>query len=94
MAEKKSSVWAYFDVKITDNSKAVCKHCYTELSRGKTNTPKSCSTSSLLTHLRSKHPILYSEMNSIKTTMAAAVEVATATSSNAVYYFLFIVYLK
>ena len=94
MAEKKSAFWAYFDVKITNNSKAVCKHCYTELSRGKTNTPKSFSTSSLLTHLRSKHPILYSEMNSLKTSMAAAVEVATATSSNTVYYFLFIVYLK
>ncbi|ESN90785.1 hypothetical protein HELRODRAFT_182611 [Helobdella robusta] len=70
MAEKKSGLWAFFDVKTNDKSKAVCKECNAVLSRGKPDNPKSFSTSSLITHLRSKHPLQYHNMNSLKSSIA------------------------
>ena len=64
-----------------DNSKAVCKQCNVELARCKPDKPKTFSTTSLISHLRSKHPVQYDEMNSRKTAIAVAAEGATATAT-------------
>jgi len=74
MAEKKSLVWQYFDVLKNNNSKAGCKHCNCVLSRGKPDKPKDYSTSSLIAHLRSKHPDLYKEMTNLKSSVSLAAD--------------------
>lgn len=79
MGERKSVVWNYFDIKINDNSKAVCKECDTVMSRGKSDKAHDYSTSSLMKHLRSKHPALYNELNNQKISVASAKENATAS---------------
>lgn len=52
--KKCSIVWQFFDVKFLDESKAVCKLCHVEISRG-TMKDRRFTTSALNTHLRSRH---------------------------------------
>ena len=52
--KKCSIVWQFFDVKFLDESKAVCKLCHVEISRG-TVKDRRFTTSALNTHLRSRH---------------------------------------
>ena len=52
--KKSSVVWDFYDVKYTDDSKAVCTLCNTEISRGSAK-DRRFSTSALYTHLRAKH---------------------------------------
>ncbi|XP_065650990.1 zinc finger BED domain-containing protein 4-like [Hydra vulgaris] len=60
--DKSSPVWEFFKLKDSDSSKCQCLLCPSILSRGKAGEPKKFSTSSMITHLRSKHPLEYNEM--------------------------------
>ena len=60
--KKPSPVWDYFTVKTDDASKCQCGLRDSVISRGKANQAKTFSTSSMLTHLRSKHQQQYDEM--------------------------------
>ena len=46
---------------MADESKAICNHCKTTLSRGGKN-PKTYRTSNLLKHLRAHHKTIFSEL--------------------------------
>ena len=78
-----SYVWNYFTICTDDSSKVQCNNgCKFLISRGKC--PKEYSTSPLLTHLRSKHPDQYKEMEEQKkkeskmTSSASTGEAATS----------------
>ena len=60
--KKSSPVWDHFTVKPDDASKYQCGMCDNVMSRGKANQAKTFPTSSMLSHLRSKHRQLYEEM--------------------------------
>ena len=51
---KSSVVWQFFDVKFLDESKAVCKVCNVEISRGSVQNRR-FTTSALFNHLRTRH---------------------------------------
>ncbi|XP_067300896.1 zinc finger BED domain-containing protein 4-like [Pseudorasbora parva] len=55
-----SAVWKHFKVSEKDAKTAVCKHCSAELSRGGASA-KTYSTSSLIYHLKSRHPEHHAE---------------------------------
>ena len=54
MSQRRSPIWLYFEVKTTDISKAVCKLCKYEVSRG-SDIPKKMTTKCLDDHLRKVH---------------------------------------
>jgi hypothetical protein len=51
---KKSPIWQYFCLLETDNSKATCHLCGSNLSLG-SNKPKNQTTTNIKNHLKSKH---------------------------------------
>ena len=55
VGQKKSEVWNYFSISVSDNKKAVCHECNENVARGgdKTN---SFNTSNLRKHLKNRHP--------------------------------------
>jgi len=55
VGRKRSEIWSYFSVSVTDEKKAVCHECQENVARGgdKTN---SFNTSNLRKHLRIRHP--------------------------------------
>ena len=54
MSQRRSPIWLYFEVKTTDISKAVCKLCKYEVSRG-SDVPKKMTTKCLDDHLTKVH---------------------------------------
>lgn len=69
---RKSPVWQYFDISLTNQSKAVCKICTTGLSRGLT--AKQFSTTPLINHLKHKHPDQFDEFTKKKESKPASDE--------------------
>lgn len=61
LSNKKSAVWEFFDLQTNDITKAKCILCGCLLSRG--GVGKKATTTSLLNHIRSKHPQNYSEIS-------------------------------
>ena len=57
----RSVVWNHFTVSIADESKTICNHCKSLLSRGGKN-PKTYGTTNLLKHLRLNHEAEYSTL--------------------------------
>lgn len=83
MADKKSSlIWRYFNVKTMDNSKAVCNACKIVMSRGKPGKPKDFSTTTMISHLRSKHPDLFNEMTALKSASSNITACASTSTSS------------
>ncbi|XP_073671353.1 zinc finger BED domain-containing protein 4-like [Paramisgurnus dabryanus] len=68
-----SAVWKHFKVSEKEAKTAVCRHCSAELSRGGASA-KTYSTSSLIYHLKSKHPEHHAEYE--KDTAAATATAA------------------
>ena len=63
LCSKKSAVWDFFDLQTKDITKAKCKLCGSLLSRG--GVGKKATTSSLLNHIKNKHPQNYAEIKKI-----------------------------
>lgn len=61
LSSKKSAVWDFFDLQTNDITKAKCKLCGCLLSRG--GVGKKATTSSLLNHIKNKHPQNYTEIS-------------------------------
>ncbi|PIO25134.1 hypothetical protein AB205_0043580 [Aquarana catesbeiana] len=55
-----SAVWKYFKVSDKDPKFAICALCSTEISRGGT-VPKNFSTTGLIHHLKTWHPVQHSD---------------------------------
>ncbi|XP_073718457.1 zinc finger BED domain-containing protein 4 [Misgurnus anguillicaudatus] len=68
-----SAVWKHFKVSEKEAKTAVCRHCSAELSRGGASA-KTYSTSSLIYHLKSRHPEHHAEYE--KDTAAATATAA------------------
>lgn len=66
--KKRSKVWEYFDVSDNNPSKAVCKLCEQQVSRGGTD-PRNFTTTNLTNHLKRLHP---TEHNVMKASQVAA----------------------
>ncbi len=69
-----SAVWKHFKVSEKEAKTAVCRHCSAELSRGGASA-KTYSTSSLIYHLKSRHPehhVEYEKDTAAATATAAA----------------------
>ena len=60
MATKRSGVWRYFSVSVTDESKAVCNECSEKVARGGSSA-KSYTTTNLKRHLPQYTELLKSE---------------------------------
>jgi zinc finger BED domain-containing protein 4 len=56
---KSSLVWEFFTVCEEEPHLAVCSLCHKKISRGAPSKPQAYSTSSMTSHLRSKHPKEY-----------------------------------
>ena len=55
VGRKRSEIWNYFTISVSDEKKAVCHECHEDVARGgdKTN---SFNTSNLRKHLKCRHP--------------------------------------
>ena len=51
----RSPVWDHFTISISDDTRVVCNHCNSSVSRGGKDT-KTFGTSNLIKHLRLSHP--------------------------------------
>ncbi len=66
-----SAVWKHFKVSEKDTKLSVCRDCSAELSRGGPSA-KTYSTTSLIYHLKSRHPERHAEYEKDTATAAAA----------------------
>jgi hypothetical protein len=80
---KSSPVWKFFSLKQDDVSKCHCLLSPSIISRGKPEKPKKFSTSSLLTHLHSKHAKQYEDM---QTRMLEAKKKAETSAAQTIEY--------
>ena len=65
MAQRRTSkIWNYFSVEREHDVKAQCNHCSVKLVRG--SDVRAFGTSSLLNHLRTKHPDMYRQLEEDK----------------------------
>ncbi|XP_057598206.1 zinc finger BED domain-containing protein 4 [Hippopotamus amphibius kiboko] len=60
-SRKKSPAWKHFFISPRDSTKAICRYCMKEFSRGKNE--KDLSTSCLMRHVRRAHPTVLVEEN-------------------------------
>lgn len=78
-----SAVWKYFKVSDEDNKLAICNVCSAKVSRGGT-VPKNFSTTGLIHHLKTRHPIEHEEYR--KTTLVKSTPTTSQTPSVATLF--------
>ena len=71
MAARRSGVWGFFSVSVTDKSMAVCDECGERVARGGCSA-KSYTTTNLTNHLKRRHFSQYTELLELEKTKSAA----------------------
>lgn len=74
---KKSFVWGFFEPQVNDETKAKCKLCDCILSGG--GTGKKAATTSLMNHIKNKHPKFYRVINHESNSDASLLESKTVS---------------